>query len=225
MLVSDWAGPSCIDRAISRRRSSWADSTTRESVGGQRRHRARRPRRAPPRSSARPRRRAGRRGAVRASRWRASALRLPSRTSTWASISTARRVWRDERAVGLGQLLDRRAADPRVSSFSVAATRRCSWRPASARAWPTSMSISLSSRSSAADLVAHLRRELGCRSFPRRRWSSVGGPEAVRPQSSGIRIQPWRIAYTTAWVRSLTDSLRRIELMWFLTVCSLIDSA
>src|SRR3954453_9112951 len=44
-------------------------------------------------------------------------------------------------------------------------------------------------------------------------------------QSSGIRIQPCRIAYTTAWVRSLTDSFRRIELMWFLTVCSLIDSA
>ena len=49
--------------------------------------------------------------------------------------------------------------------------------------------------------------------------------EVVIGQSSGIRIQPWRIAYTTAWVRSLTDSLRRIELMWFLTVCSLIDSA
>jgi hypothetical protein len=44
-------------------------------------------------------------------------------------------------------------------------------------------------------------------------------------QSSGILIQPWRIAYTTAWVRSLTASFRRIELMWFLTVCSLIDSA
>ena len=50
--------------------------------------------------------------------------------------------------------------------------------------------------------------------------SAIGGD-----QSSGIRIQPWRIAYTTAWVRSLTDSLRRMELMWFLTVCSLIDSA
>ena len=47
----------------------------------------------------------------------------------------------------------------------------------------------------------------------------------ARDQSSGIRIQPWRIAYTTAWVRSLTDSFRRIELMWFLTVCSEIDSA
>ena len=67
------------------------------------------------------------------------------------------------------------------------------------------------------------RRGGGCvghRSGSRgRRWGRDGD------QSSGIRIQPWRIAYTTAWVRSLTDSLRRIELMWFLTVCSLIDSA
>ena len=34
MFVSDWAGPSCIDRAISRRRSSWALRTTRDSDGG-----------------------------------------------------------------------------------------------------------------------------------------------------------------------------------------------
>ena len=68
---------------------------------------------------------------------------------------------------------------------------------------------------------------------PRRRraaWSSLvivlaDPPERVGAQSSGIRIQPWRIAYTTAWVRSLTESFRRMELMWFLTVCSLIDSA
>ena len=58
-----------------------------------------------------------------------------------------------------------------------------------------------------------------------------GTPVLVHPglsavaQSSGILIQPWRIAYTTAWVRSLTDSLRRMELMWFFTVCSLIVSA
>jgi hypothetical protein len=44
-------------------------------------------------------------------------------------------------------------------------------------------------------------------------------------QSSGILIQPWRMAYTTAWVRSFTESFRRMELMWFFTVCSLIDSA
>ena len=51
------------------------------------------------------------------------------------------------------------------------------------------------------------------------------GQGGTAAQSSGILIQPWRMAYTTAWVRSLTDSFRRIELMWFFTVCSLIDSA
>ncbi len=50
-------------------------------------------------------------------------------------------------------------------------------------------------------------------------------PALAMAQSSGILIQPWRIAYTTAWVRSLTASLRRMELMWFFTVCSLIESA
>src|SRR5206468_973271 len=44
-------------------------------------------------------------------------------------------------------------------------------------------------------------------------------------QSSGILIQPWRMAYTTACVRSLTESLRRMLDMWFLTVCSLMPSA
>ena len=56
-----------------------------------------------------------------------------------------------------------------------------------------------------------------------RRASEIGHPGA--DQSSGIRIQPWRIAYTTAWVRSFTESFRRMELMWFLTVCSLMESA
>jgi len=57
--------------------------------------------------------------------------------------------------------------------------------------------------------------------------TSVGGRQAatIGLQSSGILIQPWRMAYTTAWVRSLTESLRRMLLMWFLTVCSLMDSA
>jgi hypothetical protein len=44
-------------------------------------------------------------------------------------------------------------------------------------------------------------------------------------QSSGRRIQPCFMAYTTAWVRSFTDNLRRMLDMWFLTVCSLIVSA
>ena len=51
------------------------------------------------------------------------------------------------------------------------------------------------------------------------------GREREDGQSSGILIQPCRMAYTTAWVRSLTESLRRIELMWFFTVCSLMDRA
>ncbi len=51
------------------------------------------------------------------------------------------------------------------------------------------------------------------------------GITGVHGQSSGIRIQPCFIAYTTAWVRSFTESLRRMELMWFLTVCSLMDRA
>ena len=73
--------------------------------------------------------------------------------------------------------------------------------------------------------LRHERESRGLRVV--RAWSSgseaAGCPEEA--QSSGIRIQPWRIAYTTAWVRSFTESLRRMELMWFLTVCSLIDSA
>ena len=57
--------------------------------------------------------------------------------------------------------------------------------------------------------------------FPRKPELARGTPV----YSAGISIQPWRMAYTTAWVRSLTESFRRIELMWFLTVCSLIVSA
>ena len=77
------------------------------------------------------------------------------------------------------------------------------------------------------DVVREARGELIARGGRRIRGRGHGGagPREVWPQSSGIRIQPWRIAYTTAWVRSFTDSLRRIELMWFLTVCSEIDSA
>ena len=37
MFVRLWAGPSCIARAISRRRSSWAPRSSRETAGGDRR--------------------------------------------------------------------------------------------------------------------------------------------------------------------------------------------
>jgi hypothetical protein len=71
------------------------------------------------------------------------------------------------------------------------------------------------------------RRDLGGEALLGGRCVSHAG-ESDRvsfAQSSGILIQPWRIAYTTAWVRSFTDSFRRIELMWFFTVCSLIERA
>jgi len=42
---------------------------------------------------------------------------------------------------------------------------------------------------------------------------------------SGPLIHPCRIAYTTACVRSFTESLRRMLDMWFFTVCSEIASA
>jgi len=67
--------------------------------------------------------------------------------------------------------------------------------------------------------------EQGYRPRPRGTMALSYRARGPKVQSSGILIQPWRMAYTTAWVRSLTESLRRIELMWFLTVCSLIDSA
>ena len=152
-------------------------------------------------------------------------LRLPSRTSTWASISAARGS-----ASRAGLSCDER---PRVgvAAASAAASFSAAWRAlaaraasASVRAWVTSMSISASSLSSVGDLVARGARPDRGRGH---RGAVAGSGRRTRSsdQSSGIRIQPWRIAYTTAWVRSLTDSLRRIELMWFLTVCSLIDSA
>ena len=59
-----------------------------------------------------------------------------------------------------------------------------------------------------------------------RLWATgTGSHPDLGGQSSGILIQPWRMAYTTAWVRSLTDSLRRMLDMWFLTVCSLMVRA
>src|SRR6185369_2142631 len=102
---------------------------------------------------------------------------------------------------------------------------------ASLCAWLTSMSISVSSLS--IDEISLSRRLARSPEPPdgdaddaasdaeELRWDD----DTAADQSSGMRIQPWRIAYTTAWVRSLTESFRRIELMWFLTVCSLIVRA
>ena len=98
-----------------------------------------------------------------------------------------------------------------------------SWRVASALAWVDEQ-VDLAQLAVELDEVVHESARTARRAVAA---VAVGQPgrSSIGHQSSGIRIQPWRIAYTTAWVRSLTDSLRRIELMWFLTVCSLIDSA
>lgn len=49
--------------------------------------------------------------------------------------------------------------------------------------------------------------------------------ELVELELSSIESQPRLRAVTTAWVRSLTANLRRIEVTWFLTVWALIPSA
>ena len=142
---------------------------------------------------------------------------MPSRTSTWDCIRAARLRQREE----LGVLLERGG---RIAAAGRA--RR-----------------NLLGRLGAATLVTgRLRGRLGHEQVdldellldgvevvrqPDRERDRFGWRGGLGPghQSSGIRIQPCRIAYTTACVRSLTESLRRIELMWFLTVCSEIDSA
>jgi hypothetical protein len=72
--------------------------------------------------------------------------------------------------------------------------------------------------------AASYRTTQGCRGMnldPARPARRLALPD----QSSGSRIQPCFMAYTTACVRSLTESLRRMLDMWFLTVCSLMVSA
>src|SRR5207244_1805091 len=126
---------------------------------------------------------------------------------TWDSMTAARRV--SDTSWALSVAMSAGGKFTLVASLSVVCTRRCSWRVASLWAWATSIAISVSSLSSAAT------------SLTRRVARSPASPDAagavddgaaegslwdegtVADQSSGIRIQPWRIAYTTAWVRSL----------------------
>ena len=184
------------------------------------------------------RRRGRRRGRPRsrpsASRKRCEHLRLPSRTSTWAAIRAARRVSSRSWRVELGDIAGSGAVAAADGGQLIGGRLRASPRggPASARACSTSSSISASSRS----------RRLEARGRPRARTSAgdagaaggavstdsrhrLAGRSGRVDQSSGIRIQPWRMAYTTAWVRSFTRQLAEDADMWFLTVCSLIDSA
>ena len=219
MLVSDCAGPSCIARAISRRRSSWALSTIRDSVG------------AAGAASSRP------------------ALRRPVGTRLGRELvgnRGHRRAVTDERlALALeevdlalhqhGALRERDQLRPRLRRLP--GVRRL------LRVGPLLGRPELLGRLRPLLLVTggfgpglpdeHLDlgqlvvepcdidRESGGKLLA----GAVRAWLRGRDQSSGIRIQPWRIAYTTAWVRSLTESFRRMELMWFLTVCSEIDRA
>ena len=217
MLVRLWAGPSCMAREISRRRSSWARQQESRNGGGQLGELARGGTgvAAPVRRHRRPDALdvggqgvavaredpllavedldlgLHQRGALRE---RQELRVLLERGGRIGAAGRARR----ELLGRLGAATLRDGLPPRSPGTRAARSRRAPSRAAS--------------RSSAS-------RTGSATAFGWRGGLGLGH------QSSGIRIQPWRIAYTTACVRSLTDSLRRIELMWFLTVCSEIDSA
>ncbi len=144
ILVRLWAGPSCIARAMSRRMSSWAPRTILENAG-ETATRSPEPR---PLATPGPALMAARPAASSAtiSLYRPRTLALPSRTSTWASMSTARRVSvtscsaRSSCSAG-SPAPAARAATRRSATWA----RFASWRLASVRACWTSSSISASS--------------------------------------------------------------------------------
>ena len=169
-------------RAISRRRSSWASRTIRDTAGGIGAVARRSPagavavrprlgrRRRPP--TTRAERLGVARRAPRGSR--PSALRLPSRTSTWASISAARLVSEHELGVELGERPSGRSRRRRSRGAPSSASRRRrraasrGGRPRSC-AWVTRSSISSSSPSRRGQLVRQPRGELGQAGGRRRR--------------------------------------------------------
>ena len=216
MLVRLWAGPSCIARAISRRRSSCASMTSRETPLGVEPP-APATTASPPAPPSKPRSE---------SRYSATAVAIARERAPLALEDVDLGL---HQRGALGQRDQRHGLVDAFDGIGVRAAARpaCPPRPradprggsTSALAWVMSRSISASSASSVTRSSPSRSVSAGAVEWRR----GCGG--LVRHQSSGIRIQPWRIAYTTAWVRSLTDSLRRMELMWFLTVCSLIDRA
>ena len=151
MLVRLWAGPSCIAREMSRRRSSWADWMSRATSGGMATAVAGPPAGAARRGTVGPPAtvRRSSRSPARPSRYRRSARCLPLRTSTCESMITARRVsttsWPFCSASSAGSA--------RIEAWAAAirsarAARFASCRSLSVWAWATSMSISVSSASS-----------------------------------------------------------------------------
>src|SRR5450759_53504 len=141
MLVRLWAGPSCMARAISRRRSSWAASTSRETAGGSGVFVSSLSAvlwgTAPPmeaRSNSALYR-------LRLSLNRVRTLRLPSRTSTCDSMMAERRVRAISGAVCCPSAPSVSKPDA-VLSLSSVCERFVSWWAASFRACWTSPSIS-----------------------------------------------------------------------------------
>ena len=196
-----WAGPSCIARAISRRRSSWAPSTIRLTPVDAC------PAAAPPAPAAsasaavlelvrRPRRRRrSRRQARRAeSRNRASVLRLPSRTSTWAL--------HHRRAAGQGDELGVRPRSRRSDGVASGSSASFSGGLGPLQLVALGLGPGLGDEHVDLGQLAIERGHLAPRRAPRRSARAAGCVGVFAPgtvarsvdQSSGIRIQPWRIA-------------------------------
>ena len=209
MFVRLWAGPSCIARAISRRRSSWAPSSSRDTAGGTAAGVG--PCRAPA-STGWPA--ARRRGALSASTYARERVAVAAERPALAledvdlGLHERRALGeQDELGVELGR--DRRlrppvdsAAGGRGVSLSAAAARRVSWRAASVLAWAIEQVDLAELAVEACQLVGHPPGEFGqARGLAARRAPvsvivAMGrrARAGTVDQSSGIRIQPWRIA-------------------------------
>ncbi len=210
MFVRLWAGPSCIARAISRRRSSWASSSIRGTAAS------------PSAMAADPVPRGAEDGAEaagstpRPSRLGSHGVAVAGHGPALALEDLDLRLHQG-RALGEGDELDAQLGDlvrlgvlaSARSACRDAPLRRDSWRDASALAWVTSRSISPSSRSrratssaSRADSSSRLAGavggvvagasviERGVRASPGSRWisppasgSSPGASRTRRPGS------------------------------------------
>ena len=214
MLVRLWAGPSCMAREISRRRSSWAPSRSRDTAGDS----------SPSSLAAGPASPAA--VAIAAGRLDVGGQGVAvAREDPLLAVEDLDLGLHQRGALGERQEL--RVLLERGGRITAAcrARRNLLGRLGAA----TFVAGCLHGRlgHEQVDLDELLLDRVEVVRQPDRERDRFGwrGGLGFGHQSSGIRIQPWRIAYTTACVRSLTDSLRRIELMWFLTVCSEIDSA
>src|SRR5438034_10357716 len=215
MLVRLWAGPSCICRAISRRRSSWAVRMMRDTPGGTGPPRSRSMKPGVEPASASPScDGAASPGGIPAttlacSAWAASAswsriadLRLPSRRSTWASMRAAFRAtatsWLASSARSLPAALPPAARRSAVAaSFSAAAARRRACRLASVLAWLMSRSISSTSPWTASAAAA--------------RRAAMSAAEVISPSAVSSSGGASAGAGATASAGTVTSVLRHLD--------------